>query len=162
MLAKTVVPQDVFEFIMGNNPSKKQGGRYAVTNVSFYEIMVFCNKMSELLGLTPVYSVKGSTDTNSWGEIPTSSNADWDKYKFDKKANGFKLSELAVGSCRLYIDEVDKTEIVNNIGIRRSPTEQQEAIMKKTISFVTSQNIPEKIGNEEKSKKYSFRIMRNK
>lgn len=161
MLAKTVVPQDVFEFIMGYNPSKKQGGRYAVTNVSFYEIMVFCNKMSELLGLTPVYSIKGSTDTNSWGETPTSINADWDKYKSDKKANGFKLSELAVRSDNSYVDEVDKTKMVDDIGIRRSPTEH-EAIMKKTISFVTSQNIPEKIGNEEKSKKYSFRIMRNK
>ena len=117
--------------------------------------------MSELLGLTPVYSIKGSTDTNSWGETPTSINADWDKYKSDKKANGFKLSELAVRSDNSYVDEVDKTKMVDDIGIRRSPTEH-EAIMKKTISFVTSQNIPEKIGNEEKSKKYSFRIMRNK
>lgn len=162
MLAKTVVPQEVFEFIMGYNPSERHGERYAVTNVNFYEIMVFCNKLSEIAGLTPVYSIKGSTDTNSWGEIPTSINADWDKYKADKKSDGFKLSELAVRSCSLYIDEVDNTEIVNDIGIRRSPTKQQEAIMKKTISFITSQNIPEKIGNEKKSEKYSFRIMRNK
>ena len=85
MITKTVVPQEIFEFIMGYNPSEKQGGRYATTNVNFYEIMVFCNKMSELLELTPVYSIKGSTDTSSWGEIPTSINADWDKYKYNKK-----------------------------------------------------------------------------
>ena len=162
MVAKTVVPQEVFEFIMGYNPSEKKGERYAATNVNYYEIMVFCNKMSELAGLTPVYVIKDTTDTNSWGKIPTSSNADWDKYKFDKKANGFKLSEIAVSSDSYYIDEVDRTEIVNDIGIRRSPTEQQEVFMHKTISILTSQDIPKKLGNDEKSKKYSFRIMRNK
>ncbi|MBR0494787.1 MAG: hypothetical protein IJJ71_01260 [Treponema sp.] len=161
MVAKTVVPQEVFEFIMGYNPSEKKGERYAATNVNFYEIMVFCNKMSELAGLTPVYAIKDTTDTNSWGKIPTSSNADWDKYKFDKKANGFKLSEIAVRSDRSYIDEVDRTELINNVGVRRAPTDE-EAIMKKEISYITSQNIPERIGNGTKSGKYSFRIMRNK
>jgi len=162
MLTKTVVPQELFEFIMGYNPSEKQGGRYATTNVNFYEIMVFCNKMSELLELTPVYSIKGSTDTSSWGEIPTSINADWDKYKYNKKANGFKLSEIAIRSdANIYIDEVDRTGLVKELGIHRSPTEQ-EVIMQKTISIVTSQDIPKKIGNDEKSKKYSFRIIRNK
>ena len=162
MLTKTVVPQELFEFIMGYNPSEKQGGRYATTNVNFYEIMVFCNKMSELLELTPVYSIKGSTDTSSWGEIPTSINADWDKYKYNKKANGFKLSEIAIRSdANIYIDEVDRTGLVKELGIHRSPTEQ-EVIMQKTISIVTSQDFLKKIGNDEKSKKYSFRIIRNK
>lgn len=162
MITKTVVPQELFEFIMGYNPSEKQGGRYATTNVNFYEIMVFCNKMSELLELTPVYSIKGSTDTSSWGEIPTSINADWDKYKYNKKANGFKLSEISIRSdADIYIDEVDRTGLVKELGIHRSPTEQ-EVIMQKTISIVTSQDILKKIGNDEKSKKYSFRIIRNK
>lgn len=161
MITKTVVPQEIFEFIMGYNPSEKQGGRYATTNVNFYEIMVFCNKMSELLELTPVYSIKGSTDTNSWGEIPTSINADWDKYKYNKKANGFKLSDIAIGSDANYIDEVDRTGLTKKLGIHLSPTEQ-EVFMHKTISILTSQDIPKKLGNDEKSKKYSFRIMRNK
>ena len=161
MITKTVVPQEIFEFIMGYNPSEKQGGRYATTNVNFYEIMVFCNKMSELLELTPVYSIKGSTDTSSWGEIPTSINADWDKYKYNKKANGFKLSDIAIGSDANYIDEVDRTGLTKKLGIHLSPTEQ-EVFMHKTISILTSQDIPKKLGNDEKSKKYSFRIMRNK
>ena len=118
--------------------------------------------MSELLELTPVYSIKGSTDTSSWGEIPTSINADWDKYKYNKKANGFKLSEISIRSdANIYIDEVDRTGLVKELGIHRSPTEQ-EVIMQKTISIVTSQDILKKIGNDEKSKKYSFRIIRNK
>lgn len=161
MITKTVVPQEIFEFIMGYNPSEKQGGRYATTNVNFYEIMVFCNKMSELLELTPVYSIKGSTDTSSWGEIPTSINADWDKYKYNKKANGFKLSDIAIRSDANYIDEVDRTGLTKKLGIHCSPTEQ-EVFMHKTISILTSQDIPKKLGNDEKSKKYSFRIMRNK
>lgn len=161
MITKTVVPQEIFEFIMGYNPSEKQGGRYATTNVNFYEIMVFCNKMSELLELTPVYSIKGSTDTSSWGEIPTSINADWDKYKYNKKANGFKLSDIAIRSDANYIDEVDRTGLTKKLGIHLSPTEQ-EVFMHKTISILTSQDIPKKLGNDEKSKKYSFRIMRNK
>lgn len=162
MITKTVVPQEIFEFIMGYNPSEKQGGRYATTNVNFYEIMVFCNKMSELLELTPVYSIKGSTDTSSWGEIPTSINADWDKYKYNKKANGFKLSDIAIRSDANYIDEVDRTGLTKKLGIHCSPTGQQEVFMHKTISILTSQDIPKKLGNDEKSKKYSFRIMRNK
>ncbi len=161
MITKTVVPQEIFEFIMGYNPSEKQGGRYATTNVNFYEIMVFCNKMSELLELTPVYSIKGSTDISSWGEIPTSINADWDKYKYNKKANGFKLSDIAIRSDANYIDEVDRTGLTKKLGIHLSPTEQ-EVFMHKTISILTSQDIPKKLGNDEKSKKYSFRIMRNK
>lgn len=161
MITKTVVPQEIFEFIMGYNPSEKQGGRYATTNVNFYEIMAFCNKMSELLELTPVYSIKGSTDTSSWGEIPTSINADWDKYKYNKKANGFKLSDIAIRSDANYIDEVDRTGLTKKLGIHLSPTEQ-EVFMHKTISILTSQDIPKKLGNDEKSKKYSFRIMRNK
>ena len=158
------IPRIAWKFaLLGlNDPSEKQGGRYATTNVNFYEIMVFCNKMSELLELTPVYSIKGSTDTSSWGEIPTSINADWDKYKYNKKANGFKLSEISIRSdADIYIDEVDRTGLVKELGIHRSPTEQ-EVIMQKTISIVTSQDILKKIGNDEKSKKYSFRIIRNK
>ncbi|MBN2655932.1 MAG: SUMF1/EgtB/PvdO family nonheme iron enzyme [Spirochaetales bacterium] len=62
-----------------------------VQKVNWYHAMVFCNKLSEADGLTPVYSINGTSNTTSWGAIPTTSKATWDGAVADWSANGYRL-----------------------------------------------------------------------
>ena len=50
------------------------------SSFSFYSAIVFCNKLSLLHKLKPCYSIKGSTNTDDWGEIPYggAGNFAWD------------------------------------------------------------------------------------
>jgi len=63
--------------------------------VSFYEALVFCNKLSMLSNLTPVYSINGSTNPKDWGIIPDDNNEDWNAIVCDWNANGYRLPTLA-------------------------------------------------------------------
>jgi len=62
-----------------------------VQNVNWYHALVFCNKLSEADGLTPVYSISGTTNTASWGAIPTTSDDTWNGAVADWSANGYRL-----------------------------------------------------------------------
>jgi len=59
--------------------------------VSWYDILVYCNKRSMNEGLSPCYSISGSTDPARWGSVPTSSNSTWDAVSCDFSANGYRL-----------------------------------------------------------------------
>lgn len=43
---------------------------YPVVAVSAYDAIYFCNKLSELKGLDPVYKVNGETDVTKWNYTP--------------------------------------------------------------------------------------------
>lgn len=62
-----------------------------VTTVTWYHCIVFCNKLSMLEGLTPVYTISGSTDPAAWGAVPENVVKDWDEVREDLKANGYRL-----------------------------------------------------------------------
>ncbi len=47
---------------MGENPSEYKGDELPVENVSWYDAIYFCNKLSEEYGLEAVYSIDGETD----------------------------------------------------------------------------------------------------
>ncbi|MDD4495809.1 MAG: SUMF1/EgtB/PvdO family nonheme iron enzyme [Eubacteriales bacterium] len=59
-----------------------------VESVSWYDALVFCNKLSLLTGYTPVYSIKGTTDPKGWGAVP---DAAWDAVTVNWDANGYRL-----------------------------------------------------------------------
>ncbi len=64
------VTQEEFQALMGYNPSKTKGKNKPVTNVSWYEAVDYCNKLSLEKGLTPCYN---------------------DNYEYDFCANGYRL-----------------------------------------------------------------------
>lgn len=67
------VTQRDYETVMGENPSYFNGGDLPVENVTWYEAIEYCNRLSESRGLTPVYTVDG--DTVTW----------------DRSADGYRL-----------------------------------------------------------------------
>jgi len=62
-----------------------------VEQVSWYDALVFCNKLSIKEGLTPAYSINGSTDTSAWGTVPASSDSTWDAVEIVSDSNGYRL-----------------------------------------------------------------------
>ncbi len=67
------VTQKEYEEVMGDNPSNFEGENLPVENITWYEAIEYCNKLSEKEGLTPVYTIDGE-------------NVSW-----DRSANGYRL-----------------------------------------------------------------------
>lgn len=67
------VTQKEYEDVMGENPSNFEGENLPVENVTWYEAIEYCNKLSEKEGLTPVYTIDGE-------------NVSW-----DRSVNGYRL-----------------------------------------------------------------------
>jgi formylglycine-generating enzyme required for sulfatase activity len=62
-----------------------------VEQVSWYDAIVFCNKLSMLDGLSPAYRISGSTDPAAWGTVPTSRNWTWNAVEIVAGSNGYRL-----------------------------------------------------------------------
>ncbi|MBP5695127.1 MAG: SUMF1/EgtB/PvdO family nonheme iron enzyme [Treponema sp.] len=95
------VTQAEYESVMGSgsNPSsfnsnpasgETQANR-PVENVSWYDALVYCNKRSMAEGLTPCYTINGSTNPPAWGNVPTSSDSTWNAVICNFNANGYRL-----------------------------------------------------------------------
>ncbi|GHV83851.1 hypothetical protein AGMMS50212_11910 [Spirochaetia bacterium] len=54
------VTQAEYETVLGHNPSEFKGGNLPVENVSWYEAVEYCNKLSLKEGLKPAYSGSGN------------------------------------------------------------------------------------------------------
>lgn len=67
------------------------GDNYPAYNVSWYAILKYCNLRSMAEGLTPAYSISGSTDPANWGNVPTSNNTSWNAAICNWSANGYRL-----------------------------------------------------------------------
>ena len=97
------VTREEYKKIMGSDPSRadaydKDGskltgsaaGNNPVDSVSSYEAIVYCNKRSIDEGLTPCYTISGSTNPESWGTVPTYSST-WNAAACDFTADGYRL-----------------------------------------------------------------------
>ena len=67
------------------------GDDYPAYYVSWYAILKYCNLRSMAEGLTPVYTISGSTNPANWGSVPTSSNSTWNAATCNWNANGYRL-----------------------------------------------------------------------
>ena len=55
------VTQKDYETVMGENPSFFRGDDLPVENVTWYDALEYCNRLSELRGLTPAYTIDRGT-----------------------------------------------------------------------------------------------------
>jgi len=64
-----------------------------VEHTTWYDTLVFCNKLSIKEKLKPVYTIDGSVNPDDWGETPLSRSraAKWDAVRMDREANGYRL-----------------------------------------------------------------------
>ena len=101
-MLQTEVTQQLYEYVMGKNPSDFKGDREPpaegelqekrpVEYVSFYDAIYFCNKLSTMFGLVPVYSVDGITDVTKWDYEPHHGEVLYGEREQNLNANGFRL-----------------------------------------------------------------------
>jgi formylglycine-generating enzyme required for sulfatase activity len=94
-MGKHPVTQAQYEAVMGTNPSRfktpvspeTSTANRPVELVSWYDALVFCNKLSANEGLTPAYRISGSTDPTAWG----STNATWNTVEIVAGSTGYRL-----------------------------------------------------------------------
>ena len=65
-VGKYLVTQALWEFVMRNNPSEFKGASHPVECVTWFDCVEFCNKLSELEGKEPVYTIKGENVACNW------------------------------------------------------------------------------------------------
>jgi formylglycine-generating enzyme required for sulfatase activity len=88
-MGETQVTQELWEKVMGWNPSNFKGGnikgcsKLPVDCVTWYDCLVFCNKLSELEKFTPCFTLS-NIETN--GNQITKANVKW-----NRNANGYRL-----------------------------------------------------------------------
>ena len=110
-MGKYQVTQEQWLAVMGGtNPSYFHGGtgrepavgevqeKRPVETVSWYDAIVLCNRLSVLEGLTPAYEMQTevntsvwSTDTATWGAVPTSINTRWSAIRLVAGSTGYRL-----------------------------------------------------------------------
>lgn len=131
LISNILITQGLYQQVVGNNPSKIKGLLNPVESVSWYDAIVFCNKLSKLHKLKPCYSIGTNTDFN---EIERNSQL-WMRLSCDMKADGYRLPteaewEFAAsggGKC-LYAGSDDIEQVAwygENSGIKTHPVGQK-------------------------------------
>ncbi len=92
-ISKYHVTQGEYETTVGHNPASYPGvgSNYPVYSVNWYDAIKYCNLRSIDEGLTPVYSISGSTNPDDWGIVPNWNNTTWNAAVCNWNANGYRL-----------------------------------------------------------------------
>ncbi|MDR2746566.1 MAG: formylglycine-generating enzyme family protein [Treponema sp.] len=76
-IGKYEVTQAEYQSVMGSNPSEYKGSYFPVEQVSWFDAVEYCNKLSRREGLTPAYTVNGSGNNRT--------------VTWNRNANGYRL-----------------------------------------------------------------------
>ena len=68
-MGKYPVTQALWESVKGMNRSVFKGGNRPVENVSWFDVVRFCNQLSHYEGLDPVYQIDGTEVICDWGRM---------------------------------------------------------------------------------------------
>lgn len=95
-ILNTEVTQEEYKAVIGHNYSNNKGEKLPVEEVSWYDAVIFCNKLSVASGLNPVYSLNGNTNADEWGDVPRMESSQelkdlWKSIVCDFNANGYRL-----------------------------------------------------------------------
>ena len=83
-MGETQVTQELWEKVMGWNPSHFKGsGKLPVETVTWYDCLVFCNKLSESKGFRPCFTL---SNIEQDGNQITKADVEW-----NRNANGYRL-----------------------------------------------------------------------
>ncbi|MCL1992002.1 MAG: formylglycine-generating enzyme family protein [Spirochaetes bacterium] len=99
------VTQEEWMRVMGSNPvdsdSEHYGSQRPVVDVSWYEAIVFASRLSIMEGLSPAYSIDGSTNPDDWGDAPSwdgwgdapywEDSETWNAVEIIEGSNGWRL-----------------------------------------------------------------------
>ena len=102
LFCETEVTQELFEKVMGYNPSKFQGEEYQnskkmpVGSVAWYDAVMFCNRLSEYFGKRPYYSISNVEygcyiDLLKGEDSKERNHIIYAEISIDSIANGFRL-----------------------------------------------------------------------
>lgn len=111
-ISSTEVTQELYQSIMGENPSYfqienkdldndkrqllgKNTKKHPVENITVYDAIMFCNILSVKEGRTPIYAVNGNTDTSKWNYIPHKGIDLIGKITLNASANGYRLPTVS-------------------------------------------------------------------
>jgi formylglycine-generating enzyme required for sulfatase activity len=87
-MGKYEVTQKEWTAVMGSNPSRFKGDNLPVENVSWYDAIEYCNRLSEKEKLTPAYTIdKSRKDGNNKNEFD---DIKW-TVTWNRNANGYRL-----------------------------------------------------------------------
>jgi formylglycine-generating enzyme required for sulfatase activity len=98
-MGKYEVTQGQYQAVMGINPSYfttvvvagEDPAKRPVECVSWYDAIVFCNRLSAREGLRPAYRINGSTNPDTWGTVPEENNLTWNAVQIVPGSNGYRL-----------------------------------------------------------------------
>lgn len=103
------------------NLSTNIGSQVPMQTMTWYTALDFCNRLSMIEGLTPTYTISGSTNPDNWGAIPTFSNTAWNNVTCNWNANGYRLATedewqwAAMGTVNNYAKPFAGSNGTNNI-----------------------------------------------
>ena len=102
-MLSTEVTQELYEAVTGKNPSyfcrdkdelknlKRNTSNYPVENISWYDAIYLCNKLSVKKGLQPVYAVDGETNVRKWDYKPHKRDTIYGDITQNIFADGYRL-----------------------------------------------------------------------
>lgn len=126
-IGKFQITQAQYQAVMGTNPSHFKGDNLPVEQVSWFDAVEFCNKLSEMEGLQKCYSGSGNSFTCNFKasgyRLPT--EAEWEYVaRGGNRSRGYEYSgSNTVGDVAWYDDNSDSnthpvgTKQPNELGI---------------------------------------------